>query len=89
MIYYIYSILIDIMAVFWGYLRVQFPSSSTINMRILSFFWRSVGVRVMRYPFNAPDLRVLVDLTSTNNISPCSLIPIKSHGPKREKLSKT
>ena len=77
------------MAVFCGYLRVQFPSSSTINMCILSFFWRSVGVRVMRYPLYVPDFLLLVDLTSTNNISPRSLIPTRSHGPKREKLSKT
>jgi len=84
-----YSIFIDIMAVFWGYLRVQFPSSSTINMCILSFFWRSVGVRVMRYPLCVPDFLLLVDLTSTNNISPRSSIPIRSHGPRREKLSKT
>lgn len=89
MIYNIYTILIDIMAVFWGYLRVQFPSSSTINMRILSFFWRSVCVRVMRYPLYFPDLRMLVDLTSTNNISPYSLIPTRSQGPKLERLSKT
>jgi len=46
-------------------------------------------VRVMRYPLYFPDLRMLVDLTSTNNISPYSLIPTRSQGPKLERLSKT
>ena len=77
------------MANFWGFSRVQDPSSDTINMRIFNFFCSFVGERLIKYPACVPDFLLLVDLTSTNKISPLLFKPIRSHGPNLEILSKT
>ena len=77
------------LANFWGFSRVQDPSSDTINMRIFNFFCSFVGERLIKYPAKFPVFLLLVDFTSTNKISPLSFNPIKSHGPNFEILSKT
>ena len=47
------------------------------------------GARLMKYPAKFPVFLLLVDLTSTNKISPLLFKPIRSHGPNLEILSKT
>ena len=77
------------MANFWGFSKTQEPSSETINIRIPNSFCCFDGARLMKYPACVPDFLLLVDFTSTNNISPSSFNPMRSHVPNLEILSKT
>ena len=76
------------MANFCGFSKTQDPSSETINMRIPNSFCCFDGARLIKYPACVPDFLLLVDFTSTNNISPSSFNPMRSHGPNLEILSK-